>query len=43
MLGTVTATTLPKESVVREFFFSMVGASPFALMIAVCILLCTWY
>ena len=36
MLGTVTATTLPKESVVREFF-SMVGASPFALMIAVCL------
>lgn len=36
MLGTITATTLPKENVVRQFF-GMVGNSPFALLIAVCI------
>ncbi|TNH09349.1 GntT/GntP/DsdX family permease [Testudinibacter sp. TR-2022] len=34
MLGTVTATTLPKENIIREIF-SMVGSSPFALMFAV--------
>lgn len=36
MLGTVTATTLPKEHIVREVF-SMVGSSPFALFVAVCL------
>lgn len=36
MLGTVTATTLPKEHIVREIF-SMVGSSPFALFVAVCL------
>ncbi|QIM69183.1 GntT/GntP/DsdX family permease [Basfia succiniciproducens] len=36
MSGTVSATVLPKESIVREFF-SMVGASPFALLLAVCV------
>lgn len=36
MLGTVTATTLPKEHIVREVF-SMVGSSPFALFMAVCL------
>lgn len=34
MLGTVTATTLPKDNLIREIF-SMVGSSPFALLIAV--------
>ena len=34
MLGTITATTLPKENIVREIF-SMVGSSPFALLFAV--------
>lgn len=36
MLGTITATTLPKESMIRQVF-SMVGSSPFALLLAVCI------
>lgn len=36
MLGTVTATTLPKENIIREIF-SMVGSSPFALLMAVCL------
>ncbi|MDG6895076.1 gluconate:H+ symporter [Volucribacter amazonae] len=34
MLGTVTATTLPKDNLIREIF-SMVGSSPFALLMAV--------
>lgn len=36
MLGTITATTLPKEHILREVF-SMVGSSPFALFVAVCL------
>ncbi|MDG2915679.1 gluconate:H+ symporter [Bisgaard Taxon 10/6] len=36
MLGTITATTLPKGNIVRDIF-SMVGSSPFALLLAVCI------
>ncbi|MFC0323405.1 gluconate:H+ symporter [Gallibacterium melopsittaci] len=36
MLGTVTATTLPKGNIVREVF-SMIGSSPFALLLAVCL------
>ncbi len=34
MLGTVTATTLPKDNIVRELF-SMIGSSPFALLFSV--------
>ncbi|TCJ98497.1 GntP family gluconate:H+ symporter [Volucribacter psittacicida] len=34
MLGTVTATMLPKGNLIREIF-SMIGSSPFALLIAV--------
>lgn len=36
MLGTITATTLPKENALRQIF-SMVGSSPFALFFAVCL------
>ncbi|MBN6069070.1 GntT protein [Aggregatibacter actinomycetemcomitans] len=36
MLGTITAVTLPKEHIIREIF-SMVGSSPFALLLAVCV------
>ncbi|WP_386691730.1 MULTISPECIES: GntT/GntP/DsdX family permease [unclassified Lonepinella] len=36
MLGTITATTLPKENIIRQIF-SMVGSSPFALLLAVCL------
>lgn len=36
MLGTITATTLPKDNILREIF-SMIGSSPFALLLAVCV------
>lgn len=36
MLGTVTATTLSKDNIIREIF-SMIGSSPFALLFSVCL------